>query len=104
MLVQAVNNKIIKLLEVASYDTSIVFVGGIAKYFMKNKDINNVSDIDIVINNIDRLKEKYTLNFMSIDRAWFEIDKVAFDIFIKELNEPIYTTIIDGIEIKHTAE
>lgn len=98
------NNKIIKLLEVASYDESVVFVGGIAKYFMKNKDIDNVIDIDIVVNNVDKLKEKYTLNFMSIDRAWFEIDKLAFDIFIKELNEPIYTTIIDGIEIKHTTE
>ena len=97
------NNKIVKLLEVASYDTSIVFVGGIAKYFMKNKNIDNVSDIDIVIENVEKLKQKYTLTYDSVDKAWFEIEDVAFDIFIKKLDEEIFTTVIDGIEIKHTS-
>lgn len=99
----SVHNKIIKLLEVASYDTSVVFVGGIAKYFMKNKNIDDVLDIDIVVDNVEKLKEKYILTYDAVDKAWFEIEDVAFDIFIKKLDEEIFTIIIDGIEIKHTA-
>lgn len=96
-------NKILKLLEVATYDTSVVFVGGIAKYFMNNKNINDVNDIDIVVDNVEKLKQKYKLTYHKTDGAWFEIEDVAFDIFIKKLDEEIFVTIIDGIKIKHTA-
>lgn len=103
------HHKINKIKELIEIDNSIIFVGGIAKYFMGNKDLENVKDLDFVIKDINKLNTKYDLILLPKvkpieERAYCISDNIQLDIFIREINEPIFTTIIDGIEIKHTAE